>query len=59
MQSADNQWQQIHLAESIAREELAELRHTYGSILNNVAPGEIARLIGECTIGWMEGSTSV
>jgi hypothetical protein len=59
MQSANNQWLEVPRAADIAREELAELRSIYGSIVDDVAPGEIARLIGECTIGWMKGPTNV
>ena len=59
MQSANNQWLEVPRAAEIAREELAELRVTYGSIVDDVAPGEIARLIGECTIGWTKGPASV
>jgi hypothetical protein len=30
----------------------AEFGSTYGSMMQDIAAGEVARLIGECSIGW-------
>lgn len=40
-------------AQALAKDILsAEFRSTYGSLVDDLAPGETARLIGECTLDW-------
>ena len=43
----------IEPSQNIAAEVLsAEFRQVYGSLVDDLAPGETARLIGECTLDW-------
>ena len=53
MLSSTTPWTELDKAGEIARESLyPEFRSAYGSIVDDIAAGEIARLIGECSIGW-------
>lgn len=46
-------WTELGKAEEIARAVLdAEFGSTYGSMMDDIAAGEVARLIGECSVGW-------
>jgi len=46
-------WTELGKAEEISRAVLdAEFGSTYGSMMQDIAAGEVARLIGECSIGW-------
>jgi hypothetical protein len=46
-------WTELGKAEEIARAVLdAEFGSTYGPMMEDIAAGEVARLIGECSIGW-------
>lgn len=46
-------WKQLDQATKIATEILAkDFDKLYGSLIDDVSSGEIARLIGECPIGW-------
>lgn len=53
MLSSSEPWAQLGGAVDIANEILGrDFEPLYGSLVRAVASGEIARLIGECTIGW-------
>jgi hypothetical protein len=53
MIASDEPWSQLDRAADIARETLnKDFGDLYGSLVDTVASGEIARLIGECPIGW-------
>ena len=53
MLSSTQPWTQLSTAESIAQGLLeSDFGKLYGSLVADVASGEIARLIGECPIGW-------
>ena len=46
-------WKELPTASQIAREILEpDFGKLYGSIVQDVGSGEIARLIGECPVGW-------
>ena len=46
-------WDYITIAQTAAKDILdADFRDLFGSLIDDVAQGEIARLIGECTIDW-------
>ena len=51
--SGQDPWKVLLKAEELARDILArDFGHLYGPILPQVSSGEIARLIGECPMGW-------
>jgi hypothetical protein len=53
MLSSPQPWTQLSAAESIAQSLLEpDFGKLYGSLVADIASGEIARLIGECPIGW-------
>ena len=46
-------WKELGTAGEIARKALdPHFRVAYGSMVDEISDGEIARLIGECSIGW-------
>lgn len=53
MISSTQPWTELEKAEDLARQILGEhFDRLYGSLMQRVSQGEVARLIGECTIGW-------
>lgn len=47
-------WAELGKAQEIAQAILnAAFGSTYGSMMEDIAAGEVARLIGECSIGWV------
>lgn len=53
MLASSTPWTELGKAGEIARAALdAEFGLTYGSMMEDIATGEVARLIGECSIGW-------
>ena len=51
--SEPHPWRVLLRAEELARDILAaDFGELYGTILPQVSSGEIARLIGECPVGW-------
>ena len=53
MISEPHPWRVLLRAEELARDILAaDFGELYGTILPQVSSGEIARLIGECPVGW-------
>lgn len=53
MSIADEPWTQLPNAGSVAREVLGKtFGQRFGDLTDDVASGEIARLIGDCPIGW-------
>jgi hypothetical protein len=54
MLASSQPWTQLSAAEAIAHSLLEpDFGQLYGSLVSDVAAGEIARLIGECPIGWV------
>lgn len=59
MLASSQPWTQLSTAESIAQSLLEpDFGALYGSLVSDVASGEIARLIGECPIGWEKATGS-
>jgi hypothetical protein len=53
MLASDQPWTQLLQAETIAHEILGKsFERQFGELIHDVSFGEIARLIGECPIGW-------
>lgn len=53
MLSSAEPWKELGRATEIAREILQkDFETSYGSLVPMIASGEVARLIGECSIGW-------
>jgi hypothetical protein len=54
MLASSTPWAELGKAGDIARAALdADFGSTYGSMMEDIAAGEVARLIGECSIGWV------
>jgi hypothetical protein len=54
MLASSTPWTELGKAGEIARAALdADFGSTYGSMMEDIAAGEVARLIGECSIGWV------
>jgi len=59
MLASSEPWTQLPQAGNIARDILAQgFGSQFGELIPEVASGEIARLIGECPIGWKAQSNS-
>lgn len=59
MLSSVEPWTQLHPATEIAEKLLAaDFGAPYGPLIPMVASGEVARLIGECPIGWQKRAAS-
>jgi len=59
MIESEEPWKELQRASSIAEEVLApDFGRLYGSIVQDVSSGEIARLIGDCTVGWKRLNTA-
>lgn len=57
MLSSNEPWTQLNRATEIAQQTLgSDFGFLYGSLVPTIASGEIARLIGECPIGWKKGA---
>jgi hypothetical protein len=55
MLMSNEPWAQIGAATQIAEEILEkDFGSLYGTLIYTVATGEVARLVGECTIGWQK-----
>ncbi len=53
MLASSTPWAELGNAGEISRAVLdADFGSTYGSMMEDIAAGEVARLIGECSIGW-------
>jgi len=53
MLASSTPWTELGKAGEISRAVLdADFGPTYGSMMEDIAAGEVARLIGECSIGW-------
>ena len=53
MVGSQEPWKVLGTASDMVREVLErDFRKLYGSIVQDVSSGEIARLIGECPVGW-------
>jgi len=60
MLGSNQPWTQLDRATEIAKETLEKDFGTlYGSLVTTVATGEVARLIGECPIGWKKGASPI
>ena len=59
MLASNEPWTQLARATEVAKEILdQDFRKLYGPLVYDVSSGEIARLIGECSIGWERPSIS-
>jgi hypothetical protein len=46
-------WTELERATQVANDVLApDFERLYGTLVQDVSSGEVARLIGECPIGW-------
>lgn len=55
MLATDQPWAELGCAEGLAKEILDQhFDKLYGPLVRDVSSGEIARLIGECPIGWQK-----
>lgn len=60
MLASDKQWTQLENATKIASEILGkDFEKLYGALIDDVSSGEVARLIGECPIGWEKAAAHV
>ena len=58
MLETDQPWRVLGKASQIAEETLKkDFGHMYGPLITDVSSGEIARLIGECPVGWDKPTT--
>jgi len=56
MVSSSKPWTELHNATKIAFEILdADFGNLYGMLIRDISSGEIARLVGECPVGWERG----
>jgi hypothetical protein len=56
MVSSSMPWTELHRATEIAFEILDEdFGKLYGMLIRDISSGEIARLVGECPVGWEKG----
>jgi hypothetical protein len=59
MVGSQEPWKELTRASAIAQEVLdRDFGKLYGSIVQDVSSGEIARLIGECPVGWEKPNTA-
>ena len=55
MLSAEQPWKELQKAEALSRSILKhDFGKLYGPLMPTVSAGEIARLVGECPIGWQK-----
>jgi hypothetical protein len=55
MVASSEPWTQLARADDIAREIIGrDFERLYGPLVPQVSSGEIARLIGECPVGWQK-----
>jgi hypothetical protein len=59
MLSSPEPWTQLENAHSTAEQVLySHLGRAYGTLVPDVSSGEVARLIGECPVGWKKRNTN-
>jgi len=58
MVASSEPWKELERATQIASELLgSDLKKLYGALVDDLSCGEIARLIGECPVGWEKGTS--